>query len=75
MRQRRALYRDVVDRLERDGALADELSPAEAVDLIWALLSSRVHEDLVVDRRWSRRRYEKRMRTILHRALLAADSA
>jgi hypothetical protein len=58
-----------VRRLEDEGELADGLAAKEAVDLIWALLSSRVHEDLVVDRGWSRRRYEQRLSTLLRRAV------
>jgi hypothetical protein len=57
MRERRRLYREVVDRLEREGALADDVPATEAVDVIWAMLSSRVHEDLVSERRWSRSRW------------------
>jgi hypothetical protein len=44
------------------------------VDFIWALRSSRVHVDLVVDRGWSKRRYETHMRDVLHAALLASLS-
>jgi AcrR family transcriptional regulator len=69
MRARRALYADVVRRLEDDDELAEGLTSREAVDLIWALLSSRVYEDLVVDRGWSRRRYEERLRTLLRGAV------
>jgi len=69
MRARRALYGHVVRRLEDEGELADGLTVNEAVDLAWALLSSRVHEDLVVDRGWSRRRYEERLRSLLRLAI------
>ena len=61
MRRRRGLYREVVKRLEDEGALARGLTPQEATDPIWALLGSRVHEDLVTERGWSRRRYEERL--------------
>ena len=70
MRARRALYAQVVRRLEEEGELADGVTSKEAVDLIWALLSSRVHEDLVVERGWSRRRYEARLRTLLRKAVM-----
>ena len=63
-------YRRVVKRLEEEGALAEGLSRKEAVDLLWALLSPRVHEDLVGERRWSAARYERRMREVLRGALL-----
>lgn len=69
MRARRSLYADVVKRLADEGELADGLAPKEAVELVWALLSSRLHEDLVVDRGWSRRRYEERIRRLLRLAV------
>jgi AcrR family transcriptional regulator len=73
MGRRRGLYREVVKRLADEGALARGVTTQEATDLIWALLGSRVHEDLVSERGWSRRRYEARLRTILHSALLDGD--
>jgi AcrR family transcriptional regulator len=72
MRRRRALCRYVVQRLEADGALAPGLPADEATDVLWALLSSRVHEDLVHARRWSRRRYEARMRAVLRSTVVGS---
>ena len=69
MRARRALYAQVVKRLADEGELAHRLTANEAVDLVWALLSSGVHEDLVVDLGWSRRRYEQRIRSLLRVAI------
>jgi AcrR family transcriptional regulator len=69
MRARRALYTGVVKRLDDEGRLVEGLTTKEAVDLVWALLGSRVHEDLVVERGWSRRRYEDRVRTLLRKAV------
>jgi AcrR family transcriptional regulator len=69
MRARRALYAHVVKRLDDEGKLAEGLTTKEAVDLVWALLGSRVHEDLVVERGWSRRRYEDRLRALLRKAV------
>ena len=68
MRRRRALYRGVADRLAAEGALA--LPRKDAVDLMWALLGPRVHEDLVVERGWSRKRYEDHMSALLRGALV-----
>jgi hypothetical protein len=70
MERRRSLYGRTVRRLEAEGALAAGLSRKDAVDLIWALLGPRVHEDLVSGRGWSARRYGTRMRTVLRSALL-----
>jgi AcrR family transcriptional regulator len=75
MRLRRGLYKEVVKRLEDEGMLARGLTTQEATDLIWALLGSRVHEDLVTERGWSRRRYEARLRTILRAAVLDGGGA
>jgi AcrR family transcriptional regulator len=75
MERRRSLYAGVVKRLADERELSGDLSQREAVDLIWALLSPRVHEDLVVDRGWSRKRYESRLTMLLHAALLADDRA
>ena len=71
--RRRSLYTDVVKRLEDDGALTDAVSQSEAVDLIWALLGPRVHEDLVVDRGWSRKRYETRLKMLLRTVLTGGE--
>jgi hypothetical protein len=73
MKRRRLLYADVVKRLADERELSGDLSQREAVDLIWALLSPRVHEDLVVDRGWSRKRYESRLTMLLRTALLAGN--
>jgi AcrR family transcriptional regulator len=70
MERRRSLYRRTVRRLEAERALAAGLTRKDAVDLIWALLGPRVHEDLVGDRGWSARRYETHMRNVLRGALL-----
>lgn len=70
MARRRGLCRDVVTRLEGEGALAEGLTRDEATDLLWALLAPHLHEDLVGERRWSTRRYEARMRSLLRRALV-----
>jgi AcrR family transcriptional regulator len=69
MRRRRDLCRHVVARLDDEGALGPHLDQAHATDLIWALLGSRMHEDLVGSRRWSRRRYETHLLAVLHCAL------
>ena len=70
MERRRGLCRHVVTRLEQEDALADGVTRSTATDLLWALLAPRLHEDLVGERGWSRRRYETQLRTVLRRALL-----
>jgi AcrR family transcriptional regulator len=73
MRRRRDLCRHVIARLDDDGALSQRLERTVATDLLWALLGSRVHEDLVGSRRWSRRRYETYLLAALHCALTPDD--
>lgn len=71
MARRRGLCREVVSRLEQEGVLARGVNRNEATDLLWALLAPHVHEDLVAERGWSRRRYETRLRNLLRRALVS----
>ena len=75
MRRRRALCAHLVARLGEEGLLSAGLSERDAVDLLWTLLGSRLHEDLVVDRGWSRKRYERRLRALLRSALTGAATA
>ena len=69
MRGRRRLCAHVTERLEHEGRLAEGLTTGDATDLLWAILSTHVHEDLVGERRWSRRRYDEQLSLLLQRAL------
>ncbi len=46
-----------VSALEQDGQLTDGLSPAEATDALWSLLSVRLWEHLRIDCGWDQARY------------------
>ena len=46
-----------VDQLAKDGSLADGLSRKKATDLLWALLSVRVWEQLTQECGWSQKSY------------------
>lgn len=70
MERRRAAYARTVNRLAREGNLADGLQPADAIDLMLVMLSPRTHEDLRTGRGWSQARYADRMRLALRRLLL-----
>lgn len=70
VRKRRSLYKRVIGRLKKEGRLSPALREKEAVDLVWALLSPRVHEDLVVECGWSRKRYETHLKSLLAAELL-----
>jgi AcrR family transcriptional regulator len=68
MEARRATCRSIAARLQAEGSLADALTAVDAADLLWALSSMRVFEDLVEVRGYSARRY----RNILEHTLLRA---
>lgn len=60
-----------VDALKADGDLSADLSPAQATDLLWTLLSVRNWEHLTVDCGWPQARYLKTMKRIARDALVA----
>ena len=62
---------DLVEALERDGALAPEWTCEKAADLLWTVLSIQSWEQLTVDRGWSTHQYVRSMQTLLKRALVA----
>jgi AcrR family transcriptional regulator len=49
--------RRLADWLDKENQLADPWTPGTAADMLWTLMSWDVTERLVVDRRWSRKRY------------------
>ncbi len=57
MRALHDVCRAVVERCRADGALADGLSPADAADALWALLSVPLWIQLREDADWSAERY------------------
>lgn len=66
---RRATCGSIVARLEGEGSLADGLGVRDAGDLLWALSSMRVFEDLVEVRGYSLRRYRRILEHTILRAL------
>ena len=62
--------RAVVQRLHDEGELAAGLAVNDAAQLMWAVTSQRVWDDLVVDQRWSQRRYRDELTRLLERGLL-----
>lgn len=74
MEARRGLYREVAERLERDGLLAAEWTVEAAVEVVFALTSWQVWEQLVVDQGWSKDAYGDRLTRVLRRTLLADAS-
>jgi AcrR family transcriptional regulator len=54
---RLARCRAVAQRFQAEGALAPQLSPDAAADLLWSLTGPRLWEDLTAGRGWSADRY------------------
>ena len=70
MEARRDVYASVVDRLNRDGLISRSWNVRAATDMVWALTSWQVWEQLVVDQGWSKERYRKYLGIALHRMLI-----
>lgn len=62
----------VVRRLEADAVLAPDWDVATATQLMWAVTSQRVWDDLVHTQGWSQRRYVRHVSDLLDRSLVAA---
>lgn len=71
MSGRRGACRRLVRWLSEDGVLADEWTVDDATDVLWAVTNVPAWRDLVVERGWSGRRYERRLRHVIGRALLS----
>lgn len=61
--------RAIAERLEHEGVLRPDLDTDTAADLIWALLSLRMWEDLVIVRRWPAERYCAHLEDLVVRGL------
>lgn len=64
-----------VERLHRERLLRTGLDVATATDLLWALTSIPLWEELVLQRGWSAKRYEKHVANLLIAALIDPPSA
>lgn len=58
-----------VDAMKRDGYLSKNLKPKEATDILWTLLSVRNWEHLVIDCKWSKKKYTDQMITMAKQTL------
>lgn len=70
MEARRNLYREIATRLSEDGVLASEWTVDSATDVMFALTSWQLWEQLVVDQNWSQADYRERLGRVLRRVLL-----
>jgi AcrR family transcriptional regulator len=69
MEARRNLYRDTVERLQREGLLSARWDVATATDLVFALTSWEVWE-LLAGQRWSKDQYREHLSATLRRTLV-----
>lgn len=73
MASRRRACAMIVGRLADEGVLAPEWTQSDAADFLWSLTSVRVWRDLVIDRGWSARKYERHLMRVARAALLAPE--
>lgn len=57
--------------LKRDGVLATGWTVGSAADLIWAIATLQMYEELVIERGWRPSRFTRHIQEILRRALVA----
>ena len=74
MAARRTGIKHDMERLQREGALAEGWTADAAADLVWSLLSLHTYEYLVVERGWPIDQFVERLQEILRRALLNRDT-
>jgi AcrR family transcriptional regulator len=59
----------IIQNVEREGALASGWTAAQAADVLWAMLSLDTWERLTIDRGWSKEQYVEQMQRAAKRAL------
>lgn len=70
MNYRRAGIRQVVEWVRREGMLAPGWNLDDAVDLIWAITAPELYDALVVERKWSSRRWVRHTRRLIFNSLI-----
>ena len=63
--------RQIIETLHRDGILAPEWTPGEAIDVLWTAISVQNWEQLTIERGWSTAQYVDRMKTLLKLVFVA----
>lgn len=66
----RDVCREIIGALDREGRLAEQWSPAEAVDMLYALLSVQNWEQLTVESGWSTEQYVEWMKLVVGRVFV-----
>jgi AcrR family transcriptional regulator len=74
MRLRHEAASSVVQRLAREGTLAEGITVTEAADFLWALTSVQTCEQLMAERGWSRSRYEHQLKRAARSALTRLEA-
>ena len=69
LQDRYAGCKAIVKQLAKEGSLRPDLSVTVATDLLWAITSLRMWEDLVLQRKWKPAEYEERITDLLLRTL------
>lgn len=64
---------EYVKKLMDEKAIAEELSLAEARDILWALTGRDLYRMFVVERGWASDKYEKHLSELLIKSLLKSD--
>jgi AcrR family transcriptional regulator len=65
--------RQIIARLDAEGNLREDLNPATAAELLWAITSLHVWEDLVLQRGWSPEQYQSHITRLLLASLTRTD--
>ena len=73
IRDQHAGCRRLIDWLDREGQLAIGWSPANAADMLWALMLFDVLEELTVDRGWSTSRYGERLAAVFRATFVVPE--
>jgi AcrR family transcriptional regulator len=71
-RDQRRICRHLIKALDREGLLADSWTTASATDMLWALMSGELVDNLTIDRGWSINKYVDHMATLM-RAVFVAE--
>ncbi len=72
-RDQRGTCRHLIEALHREGLLADSWTVASATDMLWALMSGDLADNLTIERGWSIGKYADHMATLM-RAVFVAEA-
>ena len=73
-RGQRHICRQLVNGLHRADLLADTWTVATATDMLWALMSGDLADNLTIDCGWSFSKYTERMATLMRTVFVAKRS-